>query len=375
MANVLIQGAGIAGCALAAMLRKQGNAVTVVERASSPRQGGQAVDVRGAALKVVERMGLIQDVRACHTSFRGMSVCNEQGEETERTTERTLSGGHLDSADVELFRDDLSRILFDAANAGVTYMFGDQIASLHQQGRQVDVRFEGGARRSFDLLIGADGLHSGVRRRAFGPDDRYLRPLGIYAGIYSAPNRIGLHDWQLVFRTSKRGVIIYPTRSNEELRIALYFAGEEFHSLDSDEAQKETLRRGLGTVGGPFATMLAELGRADDLWAAEMAQVPMEGWSIGRVVLAGDAAHCPSPLTGQGTTLALVGAYVLAEEIDRSDGDMEAAAGQYERRMRPFVAANLAIDVSTGEGIDVAKNAIDIDHVARKNKGPHLESL
>jgi 2-polyprenyl-6-methoxyphenol hydroxylase-like FAD-dependent oxidoreductase len=121
--------------------------------------------------------------------------------------------------------------------------------------------------------------------------------------------------------------------------------------------------------------MLAELGRADDLWAAEMAQVPMEGWSIGRVVLAGDAAHCPSPLTGQGTSLALVGAYVLAEEIDRSDGDMEAAAGQYERRMRPFVAANLAIDVSTGEGIDVAKNAIDIDHVAHKNKGPHLESL
>ena len=93
MANVLIQGAGIAGCALAAMLRKQGNAVTVVERASSPRQGGQAVDVRGAALKVVERMGLIQDIRTCRTSFRGMSVCNEQGEETERTTERTLSGG------------------------------------------------------------------------------------------------------------------------------------------------------------------------------------------------------------------------------------------------------------------------------------------
>ena len=202
--------------------------------------------------------------------------------------------------------------------------------------------------------------HSGVRRRVFGPDDRYLRPLGIYAGIYSAPNRIGLHDWQLVFRTSKRGVIIYPTRSNEELRVALYFAGEELPSPDSDEAQKETLRRGLGKVGGPFATMLEELEHADDLWAAEMAQVPMKGWSIGRVVLAGDAAHCPSPLTGQGTSLALVGAYVLAEEIGRSDGDLEGAAGRYERRMRPFVDANLAIDVSTGEGIDAAKNAIDI---------------
>ena len=208
MANVLIQGAGIAGGALAAMLSKQGHPVTVVERASSLRQGGQAVDVRGAALMVVERMDLIQDIRACRTSFRGMSVC--QGEEMERTTERTLSGGRLGGPDVELFRDDLSRILYDAANPGVTYMFGDQVAALHQEDRHVDVRFEGGGRGSFDLLIGADGLHSGVRRRAFGPDDRYLRPLGIYHGIYSAPNRIGLHNWQLVFRTLKRGVIIYP---------------------------------------------------------------------------------------------------------------------------------------------------------------------
>jgi 2-polyprenyl-6-methoxyphenol hydroxylase-like FAD-dependent oxidoreductase len=362
--DVLIQGAGIAGCALALLLRRQRHNVTVVERAYSLRQGGQAVDVRGAALKVIERMGLMAAVCASRTRFRGMSVCDDQGEEIERTTERTLTGGRFDSGDVELFRDDLSRILFDATGEGTTYMFGDQVASLEQHNRRVDVRYEGGGRGSFDLVIGADGLHSGVRRRAFGPDDRYLRPLGIYAGIYSAPNRIGLHDWQLVFRTPERGVIIFPTRSNEELRVALYFAGEETDQQSDDAAQKNTLRRGLGAVGGPFATMLAELDRADDLWAAAMAQVPMEGWSIGRIVLAGDAAHCPSPLTGQGTSLALVGAHLLAEEVGRSDGDVEAIGLRYERRMRPFVNANLAIDIATGEGIDAAKNAIDIDQAA-----------
>jgi len=362
--DILIQGAGIAGCALALLLRRQGHNVTVVERACSARHGGQAVDVRGAALKVIERMGLMADVCACRTRFRGMSVCDDQGEEIERTTERTLSGGRFDSGDVELFRDDLSKILFDAAEGGVTYMFGDQIASLDQHDRWVDVRYEGGGRGSFDLVIGADGLHSGVRRRAFGPDDRYLRPLGIYAGIYSAPNRIGLHDWQLVFRTPARGVIIYPTRSNEELRIALYFAGEEIDPQSDDAAQKNALRRGLGAMGGVFATMLAELEGANDLWAAPMAQVPMEGWSIGRTVLAGDAAHCPSPLTGQGTSLALVGAHLLAEEVGRSDGDVEAAGVRYEQRMRPFITANLAIDIATGEGIDAAKNAIDIDQTA-----------
>jgi len=124
--DILIQGAGIAGCALALLLRRQGHNLTVVERACSARHGGQAVDVRGAALKVIERMGLLADVCARRTRFRGMSVCDDQGEEIERTTERTLSGGRFASGDVELFRDDPSRILFDAAEGGVTYMFGDQ---------------------------------------------------------------------------------------------------------------------------------------------------------------------------------------------------------------------------------------------------------
>jgi 2-polyprenyl-6-methoxyphenol hydroxylase-like FAD-dependent oxidoreductase len=124
MAEVAIQGAGIAGCALALLLARQGQSVTVFERAQFLRGGGQAVDVRGAALKVMEELKLIEEVRACRTHFRGMSVCDEHDNELERTTERTLSGGPFDSDDIELFRDDLLRILFSAGSDLVTYVLG-----------------------------------------------------------------------------------------------------------------------------------------------------------------------------------------------------------------------------------------------------------
>jgi len=160
MAKVAIQGAGIAGCALALLLARQGHSVTIFERAQSLRSGGQAVDVRGAALKVMEELKLIEEVRACRTYFRGMSVCDECDNELERTTDRTLSGGRFDSDDIELFRDDLSRILFFAGSKLVTYVFGNEVVSARQQSDSVAVELRNGGERSFDLLVGADGLSS-----------------------------------------------------------------------------------------------------------------------------------------------------------------------------------------------------------------------
>jgi 2-polyprenyl-6-methoxyphenol hydroxylase-like FAD-dependent oxidoreductase len=360
MAEVAIQGAGIAGCALALLLAKQGHSVTVLECSQFLRSGGQAVDVRGVALKVVEELKLIEEVRAYRTHFRGMSVCDEHDNELERTTERTLSGGRFDSDDIELFRDDLSRLLFSASSELVTYVFGDEVVSARQSDC-VDVKLRNGGERSFDMLVGADGLHSSIRRLAFGRDEAFVHPAGIYAGIYSTSNSIGLDAWQLVFRTPQRGIIVYPDRSNDQLRVALYFAdGGSEPPLQDTLAQKRALKAPFGDVGGRFRTLVAELDGADDLYASKMAQVRMRRWSDGQIVLVGDAAYCPSPLTGQGTSLALVGAYVLAEEIARSTGDLAAAAESHERRLRPFVEANLAIDLRTGKGIDDAKNAIAI---------------
>jgi 2-polyprenyl-6-methoxyphenol hydroxylase-like FAD-dependent oxidoreductase len=361
MSQVVIQGAGIAGCALALLLAREGHGVTVVERASAPRSGGQAVDVRGAALKVVEQMGLAADIRARRTKLRGMSVYDEGGREIETTTERTLGRSQLDSEDIELFRDDLAKILLEETEKHVEYCFGGEIASLRENDAGIAAHLVSGERRMVDLVVGADGLRSGVRRLAFGPDDVHVRPLGIYAGVYTAPNRIALQDWQIVFRTPDRGAIIYPTRDNSELRVALYFATRDAGPAAHDTAaQRRALKAHLEDIGGPIGTMIKELDRAEDLYADGMAQVRMDTWSRGRVALVGDAAFCPSPLTGQGTSLALVGAYALARELAGSVGH-EAALARYEKRLRPFVVANQDIDIRTGEGIDEAKNAFDFD--------------
>ena len=361
MSQVVIQGAGIAGCALALLLAREGHGVTVVERASAPRSGGQAVDVRGAALKVVEQMGLAADIRARRTKLRGMSVYDEGGREIETTTERTLGRSQLDSEDIELFRDDLAKILLEETEKHVEYCFGGEIASLRENDAGIAAHLVSGERRMVDLVVGADGLRSGVRRLAFGPDDVHVRPLGIYAGVYTAPNRIALQDWQIVFRAPDRGAIVYPTRDNSELRVALYFATRDAGPAAHDTAaQRRALKAHLEDIGGPIGTMIKELDRAEDLYADGMAQVRMDTWSRGRVALVGDAAFCPSPLTGQGTSLALVGAYALARELAGSVGH-EAALARYEKRLRPFVVANQDIDIRTGEGIDEAKNAFDFD--------------
>jgi 2-polyprenyl-6-methoxyphenol hydroxylase-like FAD-dependent oxidoreductase len=359
MKTALIQGAGITGTALAWWLNQYGWTTTLVERSPELRSGGQAIDVRGAALLVAERMGLLSDIEARRTRFRGMSVFDEDGREVERIRGRTL-GNRREDGDVELFRDDLFQLLHTGLGKATTYLFSDEIVAIQEDKGGVDVTLSSGREMRADIVVGADGVNSGLRRLAFGTDESFMHHLGFYAGTYAAPNAINLEDWQLVFRTPKRGVIVYPTRDNSQLRVGLYFAS----SNPNPAAQKATGQRQLfkehcGDIGGPFAALVQAIDQADDLYASPMAQVRMESWSSGRIVLAGDASFCPTPLTGQGTSLALVGAYVLAEELAR-EGEISDGFMRYEQRLRGFVALNQDIDPSTGSGTDLAKNAIDL---------------
>lgn len=223
MQTVLISGGGIAGTVLAHWLHRRGFAPTVVERAPRPRPGGQAVDIRGVALDVVGRMGLLEQARKVRTRMRGMSVLDPEGHEIDRSTESTFSSGRLDSDDIELLREDLVRMVHEHTREDAEYLFGDSITALQEDGDGVRVDFVHGASRTFDLVIGADGLHSAVRRLVFGPEERFARHLGSYLSVFSADNFLGLDDWQVWLRDGEVGFGVMPVRDSTELRIAFGF--------------------------------------------------------------------------------------------------------------------------------------------------------
>ncbi|MFD5920998.1 FAD-dependent monooxygenase [Kitasatospora sp. NPDC058201] len=369
MKTVLISGGGVAGTALAHLLHRNGFAPTVVELAPGPRAGGQAVDIRGVALDVVERMGLGEQVRAVRTRMRGMSVVDADGNEVHRSTEATYSSGRLDSGDVELLREDLVAILAEHASGKAEFVHGDSIAELREDEHGIHVAFERGRPRTFDLVVGADGLHSRVRRLAFGPEGRFLHPLGTHVAIFEADNFLGLEDWQVWHRDGEAGYGVYPVRDNRELRVTFGWRSEEAVERDGDAARTLVAER-MAELRWETPRLLAALHRSTGFYADAMAQIHLDRWSAGRAVLLGDAGYCASPLSGQGTGLALVGAHLLADELGRARAAGEGHApafDRYERRMRPFVDLNQALATenpggpASEESVERAKNAISLD--------------
>lgn len=338
--RVLIAGASIAGPALAHWLAHYGAEVTVVERAPGLRPGGQAVDARGVAREVIRRMGLDGTVRAARTETAGAHLVDEDGIVLQ-TFGAEDDGGDGFIADIEILRGDLSEVLHDATRDRVEYLFGDRIATLTQDPDGVDVTFAGGSECRFDLVIGADGLHSSLRALAFGPHERYLRHLGHAMAFYTVPNEFRLDRWLLDCVVPGRSAGLRPIR-DAALGMALFsFAATEAELAVRDaDAQKALLRDKMAGLGWLTPRILAHADAADDFYLDAVAQVVMDAWSTGRVALLGDAAFCSSPMSGQGTSLALVGAYVLAGELAAADWRPEPAFAAYERLLRPMVEAN-----------------------------------
>ncbi|WP_307808436.1 FAD-dependent monooxygenase [Streptomyces oryzae] len=338
----------MAGPALAYWLHRYGFHVTVVERAADLRPGGQAIDVRGPAIEVARRMGVLDELRDHATDLRGMSVLDADGNETHRSTEATASGGFLHRDDVEILRDDLARILVRAGGPGIEYVFGDSIAELHDGPDEIRVRFTGGQERAFDIVVGADGVHSNTRALAFGPQERYLWPLAGHLGVWTAPNFLGLDRWQLVHRTGDQvawGALVMSVRKNTELRVYVGLNGLDHDdpALRDRESQKKLIAERFAHARWEMPRLLSTMWDAPDFHFDAGAQIHMDTWSNGRVVLVGDAGYCGSPASGQGSSMALVGAYVLAGQLKAAGGDHRAAFAGYERELRPWVTANQAL--------------------------------
>ncbi|BCY10823.1 FAD-dependent monooxygenase [Actinoplanes sp. L3-i22] len=332
MKSALISGASVAGPALAWFLRRDGWEVTVVERAPGPRDSGYAVDFRGAALAVLDEMGILDEVRDHEIRMRGTTLLDQSG----------LTVGELPASafggELEVPKSALTRILHRVA--GVEPLFDDTITALTQHDDRVTVAFERAPTRDFDLVLGADGVHSAVRRLAFPGIDPILH-LGMSGAGFTSANEFGLDHRGLLQAGPGRAVYAFSAGDPARMTVSLSFASTAADSFPDRAAQEAAVRTAFADHPWPAVPrLLADMATAEDFYFASTSQVHLDSWSVGRVALLGDAGYCSAPTSGMGTSQALLAASVLARCLVEAGGDHAVAFERYERELRPYVTEN-----------------------------------
>jgi 2-polyprenyl-6-methoxyphenol hydroxylase-like FAD-dependent oxidoreductase len=360
MTHVLISGASVAGPALAYWLHRNGMRATIVERADAVRPGGLAVDFRGTAMTVLADMGILDELRAHATRGGDALVVDADGATV------AVMPGEIFSGDLEVMKSDLTRILHDLTKTDTEYVFGDSVTTLTESEDGVNVEFERGAPRTFDLVVGADGLHSKVRELAFGPKADFARPMGYAFATFAVPNHLNLDRSGVSHLAGDRSVNIFAARDNTEARAMMMFPAQDVPR--DGAAQRQAVRAAYAHVGWEVPTVLAAMATAPDFYFDEMSQIEMPAWSTGRVAVLGDAAACASPMSGRGTSQALLGAYVLANEL-ATGHDHRTAFAAYERTLRAYVAGNQAMGRQAVESFLIPPTQELFDAIAAAGAG------
>jgi 2-polyprenyl-6-methoxyphenol hydroxylase-like FAD-dependent oxidoreductase len=335
--TVLIVGAGIAGTALSYWLKKFGFKPTVLELAPELRTGGYAIDFMGAGYEVAEKMGLIDDLKKVAIDFSKINFMDHAGR----------SRGSMDYGKIKdflkgraftLLRSDLARAIYDRIGGGVEFIFGDTLQHVEQDGCQVSVTMRSGQVRSFDLLIGADGLHSVVRQLVFGPEEQFEQYLGYYTSSYTIEGYSTRNDRFTMYNVPGKQVAVYSDEADRTTTFFLFAAKDKLTYAHHDtQRQKQILQETFRGCGWQCDALVAKADPAKDFYFDPVSQIKMEHWSHGRIALVGDACYCPSLLSGKGSTLAMAGAYILAGELKSADGEHAVAFQRYEALFKPFM--------------------------------------
>jgi 2-polyprenyl-6-methoxyphenol hydroxylase-like FAD-dependent oxidoreductase len=339
--RILISGASIAGPVLAYWLTRYDFDVTVVERAPTLRKtGGHAVDLFRPSMDISAKMGVLPRIEALATGTDTLRLYRGGGHRPARIDLTKIVAAASDRH-VEIMRDDLSEVYYEAGRDQVEYLFGESITAISPDGQ---VTFEHAAPRRFDVVVGADGLHSNVRRLIFGEEARLTRFIGGYLAVVSAPKALAHQGEMVVHFGAGRLAGMYSAEHLEDARALFMFRSKkelQYHHRDILR-QKELLRGTFTGMDPQVDRWLDELDRTPSFYFDSITQLQLDTWSSGRVTLVGDAGYCPGPAVGGSTSLAVLGAYVLAGELARAGGDHVRAFAAYEREMREPVLRSRA---------------------------------
>lgn len=341
--KVLICGGGCAGPALAFWLARLGHRVTIVERFPALRATGAQIDFREQGIQTVKRMGLDDAVRSKLVDEAGVGIVDSSGRVIATIlANKSGKGAQSVTSEYEIMRGDLVRILYDATKNDVEYIFGKTVESFEQDEKQVLAHFSDGTSDTFDFLVGADGQGSRIRRAINPPNtpDPY-RQLGLHMAYYFIPRMEGDTNIRRTYSASEGRMIFRRTHNSTETQVYLILKDDSPETCSihkgTVEQQKEFWSSRFRNAGWQINRFLEGMKTTENFYSQEVVQVQTDTWHKGRAVLLGDAAHCPSPFSGMGTTASFVGAYVLAGEISRNSDNLSLAFENYDKTLRPFI--------------------------------------
>lgn len=335
--NILISGAGIAGTTLAYWLKKFGFNPTIVEISPKLREGGFAIDFMGAGYDVAEKMEIVSALKDVDINFSKLVFVDSSNKGKGSMNYQKIKN-FLKGRAFTLLRSDLAKVIYQRIEKDVEIIFGDSIKKIEQDEEKVTVTFQSGITRTFDLLVGADGLHSNVRNLVFGIESRFEKYYGYYTSSFTIDDDILGNRAFSMYNVPYKQVAVYSKNGNNTTTFFIFASSEKLLYDHHDTAQqKEILKSQFMECGWICPELLSKIDSTPDFYFDPISQIKMDQWYKGRITLVGDAGDCPSLLSGKGSTLAMVGAYILAGELKEAKGNYKTAFQQYEVLFKPFM--------------------------------------
>lgn len=334
--TVLISGASIAGLTMAYWMNRYGYRVTVVEIGPAPRLGGSPIDVRGDSLDIAKRMNILEAIKAAKLQTKGLQFMNADNEKQGLMLVEEI-GAIRPGDDTEIRRDDLVNILYSVAQDNVVYKFNNHISAIDQDQHKVTVTFKDKITEEFDFVIGADGIHSGVRKFVFGPEEQFAHFLNFYFSILPVDKNLGELNYCQMYNTPNTMAAVYYYNSEIADAILTFKASAKLsYDFKDIDAQKNIVINAFEGIGWKVPQLIEELKKSKNFYFSQGCQIKMPSWSNGRIALIGDAGYAPAFPTGMGSTLAMQGATILADAMVDNE-DYQVAFKKYNEYFRPIV--------------------------------------